>query len=213
MKVVDSRIFTNFDYVYVDVEEISDLKYIEERQEIEKNNDFQIMISAVNSQGEIFTNCTSLSVYQQSDFTSDEIISVSNDENTIGINKFINKNPELMMKRYPNEKNQDYLKYSNYGICSMKRFKTNIEGLRQLKFYTKLKSLSRDSSIQDLRNYSSKYSQVLIYDKLFIQSPSFVDLFTKKLFGKGLDKQIQNTFVLTKDTEINFKFVGGVSRW
>jgi len=184
------------------------LNYIEERQEIEKNTNFEILVDAVTSSGERFTNCSSLPLFEQSEFTGEEKLSII--DNYSSIVQFVKDNTDLLLKKYSTRKDHEYLRFSNYGVCLINKFKAQFEGLKKAKYYTKV---IMDGNKQDSRVYSSKFAQILIFDKLNVETPIFSDSFTNKLINKGVGKTSENTFILTKDTQIDIKLSGGVSRW
>ncbi len=184
------------------------MNYIEERQEIEKNTNFEILVDAVTSSGERFTNCSSLPLFEQSEFTGEEKLSII--DNYSSIVQFVKDNTDLLLKKYSTRKDHEYLRFSNYGVCLINKFKAQFEGLKKAKYYTKV---IMDGNKQDSRVYSSKFAQILIFDKLNVETPIFSDSFTNKLINKGVGKTSENTFILTKDTQIDIKLSGGVSRW
>ncbi len=210
---MDAEIPTNFDTINIEVQEVSDFEYMEERQEVEINEDFTIAPIAIGSNKHEFTNCTSL--FTESSVRMNETKLINIDSSFKKVNKFLRTNHELASKKLTFYKVKEgeldkigYYNYSNFGICRVNTFSNDIEGLYSTKYYTVI--TKRD---KEMKTYASKLTKIYVYSHIFILFPVITDEFTKNFIKRENIIYMADSFILHTLAKINIKLRGGIIQW
>jgi hypothetical protein len=240
VKVTDSEILTNFDFIEIEVKDVKDIDYLEERQEIQLGSDFYINPIALRSpyesadvsnyqfyQNFAFTNCTNLkmnttlslkerssnnTVLQQ---IKEDRLYYSKNSNYDSVRSFIssdeNKNLFSLFKSTLSKDQLTYLDYINYGICDSRGFKANNEGLIRLSFLSNIQSRRNGGLTKIL---STSKAKIFVYSSVSLASPKFDDIFTKELLNKGISDPLKHkNLVVAVGSGVKAKFAGGIMPW
>lgn len=240
VKVTDSEISTNFDFVEIEVREVKDIDYLEERQEIPLGSDFYINPIALRSPYEAadvtnyqfyqnfpFTNCTNLKMNTTLsiiDLTSnssgleqfkEDALYYFKNSNYDSVRNFIasdeNKNLFSLFKSTLSRDQLKYLDYINYGICDSRGFKGNNEGLIRLSFLSNIQTRKSGGITKIL---STSKAKIYVFSSVNLASPKFDDIFTKELLNKGISDPLKHkSLVVAVSSGIKTKFSGGIMPW
>jgi len=212
---MDAEIPTNFDTIIVEVQELSDFEFMEERQEVEINDEFSILPIAVKNNKYQFTNCTMLLTEPNENLKLLERNPNTGESSYQKVVRFLNANKELLTKKlsflkiFSNEIDKiGYHRYSNFGVCGVISSSSGNEGLISTKVYSNI--LKRD---KETKVYSTKMAKVYVYSPISITAPLLEDEFTNKMISKSNIVYILNHIVTAPETKINIKLKGGIIQW
>jgi hypothetical protein len=210
VRVEDAEIPTNFDTMSIEVVDLRDFTYFEERQEIELGNSLYVAPIGLTESGRIFTNCTNAPI----ELTGER--SIRRLEYTDSVGNFLEDNDSLVREKlkYINPKTdleRLYLEYAKLGVCSIKQYLPDTEGYQYLSYHTTIldKKNREEASV-----ISSNTAKAYIYSEITLISPRFEDYFTKELLGR-LSSRLDyfKTFIVAPHSGIQVKFNGGITSW
>ena len=231
--VADKEINSNSDNIDIYVKDLSSFTFMEERQEIEIGNNFEVTPIALQQNQKydiknIFTNCSNIKLnYKSNDNNLAQIQEnfFSKNNNQISryqyIRNFINNNIQSLADKLNliNIKNNtdefDYMDYSNFGICGSDSFEAKQEGLLKI-FYES--TLNLKDKFSDNINYNTINSinpaNIYIYSQMEINN-IITDNFTKFILEKNKieNPDLEKNFLIAEGSGIELKLKGGIVPW
>lgn len=213
IKVIDSYISYNIDQIKLKVVEVTDIEHLEERQEIEIANVFDLVSIGIWN-NKIFTNCTSLISniifsHPNMNFVN-EITKPNKHLSFFGIREFINENKKLIedYMSFNGLDNKEYLDFSNYGLCSLKTYNY----LFDKEDYVKYKQIFNYNHKATAKTITSTKSSIIhLFSQTIINYPIINDPFTHKILNSTHFKN--NTFLIIPNSDITIKYSGGIKSW
>jgi len=109
----------------------------------------------------------------------------------------------------------NYLEFSNFGVCKLFAYKSDIEGFIEMGFQTQIEN--QEGKIKKI--YSNLVSKIFIYKPLILSSPLISDFYTKELYKwstfdfSNNNIKIPATFILAPGSSANIELNGGVDKW
>jgi hypothetical protein len=210
VRVKDSEIPTNSDIISIEVADIKDFTYLEERQEIELGNTLYIAPIGLTDSEKIFTNCTNIELELHG---QQEVRRLDFKET---VNDYLQANSHLVKEKLKyispkTDMERAYLEYTKFGICDVKIYLPESEGYQHLTYHT---ALLDHKFKEEAIIISSNAAKAYIYSEITLVSPRFDDYFTKELLG-NLNSRMDysKTFITAPFSGVHIKFNGGISSW
>ena len=236
--VSDKEINSNNDNIDIYVKDINSFTFMEERQEIEIGNNFEVTPIALQQNKNyeilnIFTNCSNIKLnYKENNNTlaqSQENFFSNNNNNYkynqisryYQIKSFIKNNMQFLKEKLSyikikdNTNEYDYMDYSNFGICGSDSFVAVQEGLLKLFYESKLNLKDKFSdSINTNTINSINPANIYIFSKMQIKD-IITDNFTKYLIHKNKleNPDSEKNFILAEGSGIELHLKGGIIPW
>ena len=234
--VSDKEINSNSDNIDIYVKDISSFTFMEERQEIEIGNNFEVTPIALQQNQKydiknIFTNCSNIKLNHKNNDNNLAQIQENffnknnNNFNQISryyqIRNFINHNAQFLSDKLnimniKNNTNEfEYMDYSNFGICGSDSFVAVQEGLLKI-FYES--TLNLKDKFSDNINYNTINSinpaNIYIYSQMEIKN-IITDNFTKFIIEKNKleNPDSEKNFLITEGSGIELQLKGGIIPW
>jgi hypothetical protein len=210
IRVEDSEIPTNYDTMAIEVVDLRDFTYLEERQEVELGNSLYVAPIGLTESGRIFTNCTDTHVELHSDRNIRRL------QNGDSVVDFLENNQDLVREKlkFLNPKDDTeraYLLYAKLGVCSIKQYLPDSEGYVNLPYYT---TILDKKNREESHVISTTTAKAYVYTEITLTSPRFDDYFTKELLGRLATRfDYLKTFIVAPYSGVQIKFNGGIASW